>query len=58
MLNNLSFAMCQNTRDRALCEFFAPFAVKKQVQNTPDPSLADIRSGKETPKNTMFPDKH
>jgi len=58
MLNNLSFAMCQNTRDSALCEFFAPFAVKKQVQNTPDPSLADIRSGMETQKTQCSLTKH
>ncbi len=52
------FAMGQNTRDSGLREFFAPFAVKKQVQNTPDPSLADIRSGMETQKTQCPLTKH
>jgi len=52
------FARCQNTHDSGLRGFFAPFAVKKQAQNAPDPPLADIRSGKETQKTQCTLTKH
>jgi len=49
--------MCQNTRDSGLRGFFAPFAVKKQVQGAPDPPDGEHLFRQGNAKNTVFPDK-